>query len=42
MQINIKNIKIDNNYGVSSKYGCKDVIFTGCFLKMKTTKKQKK
>lgn len=35
MQINIKNIEIDNNYG------CKDVIFTGCFLKMKMTKKTK-
>lgn len=42
MQINIKNIEIDNNYGVSSKYGCKDVIFTGCFFEDEDDEKNKR
>lgn len=42
MQINIKNIEIDNNYGVSSKYGCKDVIFTGCFFENEDDEKNKR
>lgn len=36
MQINIKNIEIDNNYG------CKDVIFTGCFFENKDDEKNKR
>lgn len=42
MQINIKNIEIDNNYGVSSKYGCEDVIFTGCFFENEDDEKNKR
>ena len=42
MQINIKNIEINNNYGVSSKYGCEDVIFTGCFFENEDEEKNKR
>ena len=35
MQINIKNIEIDNNYG------CEDVIFTGCFFENEDDEKAK-
>ena len=36
MQINIKNIEIDNNYG------CEDVIFTGCFFENEDDEKSKR
>ena len=42
MQINIKNIEVGNNYGVSSKYGCEDVIFTGRFFENEDDEKNKR